>query len=98
MDIRKSILPMVGAEAIPRVQPSFSDRQRQSLPQRKGDRKKPFAHPEPGDREEASLLGEDGSERTPESSRKGREIETVVDGIDDGEGERIQGGRLDVRA
>jgi len=98
MDIRKPILPILGAETIPQVQASISDRQRQSIPFRNREKKRSFSHPAPEHAEEPSLLAEDGLEIDPGSRRKGQGVETVVDGINPGDDERIQGGNVDVLA
>jgi hypothetical protein len=98
MDIRKPILPIPGVETIPQVQASIPDRQRQSIPFRNREKKRSFSHPAPGPAEESSLLAEDGLEVDPGSRRKGQEIETVVDGINPVDDERIQGGNVDVLA
>jgi hypothetical protein len=94
MDIRKPILPVPGTEALPRVQPSLSDRQRQSLLFPKREKKKHFPPPEQEERG-----GDAGREEdVPEARLKGRSVETVVDGAEPGEGERTQGSNVDVLA
>ena len=98
MDIRRPILPIPGAEAVSQVQSQVPDRQRHSASWGKRDKRKSFPAPGSEEREETMARGQDEEDASPESARKGRAIEMVVDDGHVPEDERIQGSRLDVLA
>ncbi|NPU84746.1 MAG: hypothetical protein HPY65_09685 [Syntrophaceae bacterium] len=98
MDIQRSILPILGAETVPQVQSSVSDRQRQSVPFRNRGKKKPPVSPDQEERNGKAARGQDDEDASPESGRKGQAIETVIDGAGAAEDERIQGSHVDVLA